>query len=432
MSYQCSDRISIPIQTLSPTNSSSGPGSPYRILSEGQDDNRYLGCNLAGINETYPNYGALSIEDPALSTSAWHGPQQYLEQNLFFEVKALSDAIGFSSSQWCKSNPNLCLTKSLLDVPTLFDGSYFKPWQGGWDIAKTLVNVIYYQAADGRPILNSTMSLQTVALLKKIQVQLLLSYVNDFNLHSFGVDLIAQVLGLLQQAATGQALGYSELQAPVDSSFVLLVGHDTNILSLLRWIGSDATPFGQPVNTPGFLSFLFFELWQDDESQAHFVRAIYYSPPLEALRDLADPRSLPLRDRWTKYRSIVPIRGCPTDGRGFCPFASFKSLILNAALADRQPMRCMSSQSFALLTALANPVCLYGSCFGGKVCQEGTTCQVQDSLYSQCLEPATVKTDWQCVPTLGWGCFTGGKCCNPAAVCNSAGLCVLPSQCKPF
>lgn len=109
---------------------------------------------------------------------------------------------------------------------------------------------------------------------------------------------------------------YSEIQPPVSSSFVLLVGHDANILQLLRWIGSDATPFHYPVNTPGFLNFVFFELWEEGDSRdykEHFVRVVYYSPPLVALRNLVDPLSIPASTRWRRYRSIVPIRNCPSN-----------------------------------------------------------------------------------------------------------------------
>ena len=210
LAYTCSSASNaiIPVHILSPAGSTTGPGSPYRILSEGQDDNRYPGCNLAGRNETFPNYGSTGYTEADLDTSEWMGAQQYLQQNLFFEITALSDAVGFRYSSWCESNPTLCVTKTLLDVPTEFLGAYFAPWKQGWDISKSLVNMLYFQAADSRPILNNTMSVHTVQLLKKIQTQLLLSYVNDFNVHSFGVDLIAQVLGLLEQAATGRSLGY--------------------------------------------------------------------------------------------------------------------------------------------------------------------------------------------------------------------------------
>jgi hypothetical protein len=237
---------------------------------------------------------------------------------------------------------------------------------------------------------------------------------------------------------------YSEIQPPATGNFVILVGHDANILQLLRWIGSDATPFHYPVNTPGFLNFVFFELWEEEEEeegggQDYFVRVVYYSPPLIALRNLVDPLSLPASSRWRRYRSIVPIRNCPSNltaqasaggGRGFCPYSTFKSLILKQVLASGQPMGCMSSQSYSLLTALANPVCLYGDCSNGKVCQVGTTCVWTGLLYSsqQCLERRAIRSKSNCVPTMGWGCQTGMQCCNPAAACSSSGICQLSSQ----
>ena len=233
---------------------------------------------------------------------------------------------------------------------------------------------------------------------------------------------------------------YSEIQSPVSSNFVLLVGHDANILQLLRWVGSDATPFHYPVNNPGFLNFVFFELWQqeqgsdkDDVSEL-FVRVVYYSPPLSALRNLVDPLTMAASSRWKRYRSIVPIRNCPANltegGRGLCPYSAFKTLILSQVLADGQPMGCMSSQSYSLLTALANPVCLYGDCSANKVCQVGTTCAWSGLLYNsqQCLEPEAIRMKHNCVPTLGWGCQTGTRCCNPAAACSSSGICRLSSM----
>ena len=72
------------------------------LQSEGQNNNRYPGCGLSTFNETVGEYGAeFETFTGDVNGVVWGGIQQYLQQNLYYEFKTISDAIGFSKSPYC-------------------------------------------------------------------------------------------------------------------------------------------------------------------------------------------------------------------------------------------------------------------------------------------------------------------------------------------
>jgi hypothetical protein len=159
------------------------------------------------------------------------------------------------------------------------------------------------------------------------------------------------VIAVLDQAVTGVAADVSAVQNPPSSKFVLFVGHDANLYALFRWFGVNTQPYKQPRNTPGFINYLFLELWQDSVTSAYFVRMVYHSPPVQALRDLVDPTTLPTSTRWSNYRSIVEIPGCAVAPTMMCPYPTFKKLILDTLAGQLKPA-CISEDHLSLLYSL--------------------------------------------------------------------------------
>ncbi|AYA90080.1 MULTISPECIES: bifunctional glucose-1-phosphatase/inositol phosphatase [Stenotrophomonas] len=120
------------------------------------------------------------------------------------------------------------------------------------------------------------------------------------------------------------------LLARVDASFgdpaspkvILLVGHDSNIGSVLAAIGiGDYSLPGQFEKTPigGLLQ---FERWRDRQSGGERFRLAYVYPTTAQLRD-----ALPLTEAQPPGRVALPLPGCDRQG---CSRAQFQQLLQRA------------------------------------------------------------------------------------------------------
>ncbi|WP_447900370.1 bifunctional glucose-1-phosphatase/inositol phosphatase [Stenotrophomonas sepilia] len=120
------------------------------------------------------------------------------------------------------------------------------------------------------------------------------------------------------------------LLARVDASFgdpaspkvTLLVGHDSNIGSVLAALGiTDYTLPGQYEKTPigGLLQ---FERWRDRQSGGERFRLAYVYPTTAQLRD-----ALPLTEAQPPGRVALPLPGCDRQG---CSRAQFQQLLQRA------------------------------------------------------------------------------------------------------
>lgn len=106
----------------------------------------------------------------------------------------------------------------------------------------------------------------------------------------------------------------------------LLVGHDSNIASLLTAL--DFKPYqlpGQYERTP-IGGKLLFQRWHDSGSNRDLMKIEYVYQSTEQLRN-ADPLTLQTPPQWV----TLALNGCPVDDQGFCPMETFKKVINEAA-----------------------------------------------------------------------------------------------------
>ncbi|HEN5125489.1 TPA: bifunctional glucose-1-phosphatase/inositol phosphatase [Klebsiella quasipneumoniae] len=106
----------------------------------------------------------------------------------------------------------------------------------------------------------------------------------------------------------------------------LLVGHDSNIASLLTAL--DFKPYqlpGQYERTP-IGGKLLFQRWHDSGSNRDLMKIEYVYQSTEQLRN-ADPLTL----QTPPQRVTLALNGCPVDDQGFCPLETFKKVINEAA-----------------------------------------------------------------------------------------------------
>ena len=108
----------------------------------------------------------------------------------------------------------------------------------------------------------------------------------------------------------------------------LLVGHDSNIASLLMAL--DFKPYQLPEQyerTP-IGGKIVFERWRDGGGNRDLMKIEYVYQSTRQLRD-AEPLTLDTPPQ----RVTLELKGCPTDSDGFCPIDKFNAL-LNGAVKE--------------------------------------------------------------------------------------------------
>ncbi|MBK4716669.1 bifunctional glucose-1-phosphatase/inositol phosphatase [Enterobacterales bacterium BIT-L3] len=108
--------------------------------------------------------------------------------------------------------------------------------------------------------------------------------------------------------------------------FTLLVGHDSNIASLLTALDFRAYKLpGQYERTP-IGGKIMFERWHDTRGNRDLLKVEYLYQSAGQLRN-AQPLSL----QSPPQRVTLELAGCPTDSNGFCPMETFERVMRNAA-----------------------------------------------------------------------------------------------------
>lgn len=119
------------------------------------------------------------------------------------------------------------------------------------------------------------------------------------------------------------ALVTEQAKAP---KITLLVGHDSNIASLLMAL--DFKPYrlhDQYERTP-IGGKIVFERWRDGGGNRDLMKIEYVYQSTKQLRD-----AVPLTLDAPPQRVTLELKGCPTDSNGFCPIDKFNAVMNTAA-----------------------------------------------------------------------------------------------------
>lgn len=136
-------------------------------------------------------------------------------------------------------------------------------------------------------------------------------------------EIAREVAAPLIDYIRSQLVDQDKASAP---KVTLMVGHDSNIASLLAALDAKAwTLPGQYEKTP-IGGQVVFERWHDAKADKDLVKIEYVYQTAEQLRDA---EALSLKN--PPQRVTLQLNGCQTDANGFCPWEQF-SAALNAAL----------------------------------------------------------------------------------------------------
>ncbi|WP_147196728.1 bifunctional glucose-1-phosphatase/inositol phosphatase [Pantoea sp. CCBC3-3-1] len=118
----------------------------------------------------------------------------------------------------------------------------------------------------------------------------------------------------------------------------LMVGHDSNIASLLTALDFKAYTLPDQNERTPIGGMIQFQRWHDKKNNQELVKVEYVYQSSEQLRD-ATPLSLDTPPK----RVTLQMNGCQTDANGFCPWDQFTQ-VLNKAIAGT-PMAAAQPQT---------------------------------------------------------------------------------------
>ncbi len=118
----------------------------------------------------------------------------------------------------------------------------------------------------------------------------------------------------------------------------LMVGHDSNIASLLTALDFKAYTLPDQNERTPIGGMIQFQRWHDKKNNQELVKVEYVYQSSEQLRD-ATPLSLDTPPK----RVTLQMNGCQTDANGFCPWDQFTQ-VLNKAIAGT-PMATAQPQT---------------------------------------------------------------------------------------
>lgn len=106
----------------------------------------------------------------------------------------------------------------------------------------------------------------------------------------------------------------------------VLVGHDSNIASLLTALNFEPYQLHNQYERTPIGGKIVFQRWHDTAGKRDVMKIEYVYQSTEQLRN-TEPLSLAS----PAQRVTLALKGCPIDSNGFCPVDKFNALMRDAA-----------------------------------------------------------------------------------------------------
>lgn len=237
--------------------------------------------------------------------------------NLDEAYRLLETLLDYKNADACKTEKqcNLASAKNRFTAEPGSDPSISGPLKVGSSIAEALMMEYY----EGFPLEQITWG----KTLTPEQWQLLMTLRNSYHEIQFSSPAVTQNLAKPLVSYISHTLRNTAENKP---KLTLLVGHDTNIATLLSAL--QAAPYQLPLQyeTTPIGGKVVFQRWSDKNSKQDFLKVEYVYQSAEQLRNaekltLANPAQ----------HVTLSLQGCPIDKQGFCPWNDFEK-VLNTAI----------------------------------------------------------------------------------------------------
>ena len=238
-------------------------------------------------------------------------------QHLDESYKLLAQIARYQDSPSCKEKQQC----SLSDAKDSFSANYQKEpgVKGPLAIGNSLVDAFTLQYYEGFP-------LDQVAwgeIKTDQQWRLLSKLKNGYQDSLFTSPEVARNVAKPLVKYIDNALVTEAAKTP---KITVLVGHDSNIASLLTALDFNAyTLPGQYERTP-IGGKIVFQRWHDTQANRDLMKIEYVYQSAEQLRN-ADALTL----KTPPQRVTLSLKGCPVDANGFCPMDTFSKVMNDAA-----------------------------------------------------------------------------------------------------
>jgi 4-phytase/acid phosphatase len=235
----------------------------------------------------------------------------------------VGDVLHFNQSQYCREHgtEGACRFEALGNAIEVDDDGRHVKLHGPLGIASTVSEVFLLEYAQGLSENDVAWGRMRGAedlrlLLQAHNAQFDLMAKTPYLASHAGTPLMQQIIGALEQRATGKSL--TGIHAPANNSVYVLAGHDTNVANIAGMLGLRWTLPDQPDETPPGGA-LIFSLWRDPISSERYVSVELLYQSLAQLR-----QELPLSIAAPPQRLPLPIAGCVDSARtGACRLDDF-------------------------------------------------------------------------------------------------------------
>lgn len=284
----------------------------------------FPGCDIPvhhqqAMGEMDPVFNPVITDDStAFSQTATRAmAQERARMHLDDSYKLLEEIVDYPASPSCKAQ-NVC---SLTQAKETFSAAYQKEpgVSGPLKVGNSLVDAFTLQYYEGFP-------LDQVAwggIKTDRQWQVLSKLKNGYQDSLFTSPEVARNVAAPLVRYIDKALVTDQAKA---AKVTLLVGHDSNIASLLMAL--DFKPYqlhDQYERTP-IGGKIVFQRWHDANSNRDLMKIEYVYQSTRQLRN-AEPLTLAAPPQ----RVSLELKGCPVDSDGFCPIDKFNAVLNDAA-----------------------------------------------------------------------------------------------------
>lgn len=143
-----------------------------------------------------------------------------------------------------------------------------------------------------------------------------------FGSPAIAANAAAPLLNFIAGALDKPLAQTNDQQTAQQAKLTLLVGHDSNIASMLAALKTkDYTLPGQYERTP-ISGAVVFQRWHDKKTDKDLMKIEYVYPTAQQIRN-----NVALSLKNPPQRVTLQIEGCPTDKQGFCPMDTFNKLL---------------------------------------------------------------------------------------------------------
>ncbi|MDF7669926.1 bifunctional glucose-1-phosphatase/inositol phosphatase [Orbaceae bacterium ESL0721] len=286
----------------------------------------FPGCNVTvhhneKINTMDPLF-SLNIKDDSekyrqeatasINQSAGDGGVKGLNQRLTPIYQTITKIIDYPKSANCLVDKkcDFLAENSTIKIEKGQEPSISGPLDTGRSIADAFI-LQYYEGAPLNEIawgkINSTKELDQIVSIKE--------YYNNV---IFGAPVIAK------QVAKNLLTFISNTFNKTDNKVTLLVGHDSNIASIISALGIKPYKLPNQFETTPIGGKILFEKWKDNNTGKNLLKIQYFYQSTKQLANMEQ-----LTEKNPPQIVTLEMKNCPIDKNGFCDFDKFINYLNN-------------------------------------------------------------------------------------------------------